>query len=75
MAEHQVLQFVVCIDNTRYPSSLEKRKIYLSMPDPEAEQAGLVRVIDESGEDYPYPKDLFSSIDLPPALGEVLAAA
>jgi hypothetical protein len=74
-AQPQAQQFVVCIDNAGYPSSLEKRKIYLSLPDPDAEQFGLVRVIDESGEDYLYPKDLFSSIDLPPALGKALAAA
>ena len=75
MGKAQPQQFVVCIDNVGYPTSLEKRKIYLSLPDAEAEQSGLVRVIDESGEDYLYPKELFSSIDLPPALGKVLAAA
>jgi hypothetical protein len=75
MAKAQPQQFVVCIGNDGYPASLEKRKIYLAVPDPEAERAGLVRVIDESGEDYLYPKELFSSIDLPPALGKVLAAA
>lgn len=68
-------QFVVCVRNDEYPASLEKRKIYLSIPDPEAEQIGLIRVIDESGEDYLYPTQLFSLIDLPPALGKVLAAA
>jgi hypothetical protein len=66
MAKAQPQQFVVCI---------EKRKIYLMLPDPDAEQTGLIRVIDESGEDYLYPKELFSSIDLPPALVKVLAAA
>ena len=64
-------QFVVCIANEGFPASLEKRKIYLSLPDREAEQNGLVRVIDESGEDYLYPKGLFSSIDL----GKLLVAA
>ena len=68
-------QFVVCIANEGFPASLEKRKIYLSLPDREAEQNGLVRVIDESGEDYLYPKGLFSSIDLPPDLGKLLVAA
>ena len=33
------------------------------------------RILDDSGEDYLYPKELFSSIDLPPALVKVLAAA
>jgi hypothetical protein len=75
MAKAQPQQFVVCIENEGYRTSLEKRKIYLSLPDAEAAQSGLVRVIDESGDDYLYPKELFSSIDLPPALGKVLAAA
>ena len=75
MAKAQPQQFVVCIENDGYPTSLEKRKIYLMLPDPDAEQTGLIRVIDESGEDYLYPKELFSSIDLPPALVKVLAAA
>lgn len=75
MAKAHTQTFVVCIENTGFPASLEKRKLYLSVPDSEAEQASLIRVIDESGEDYLYPKELFSSIDLPPALGKVLAAA
>jgi hypothetical protein len=75
MAKAQVRHFVVCVENEGYPASLERRKIYLSLPDPAAEKGGLLRVIDESGEDYLYPKKLFSSIDLPPALGEMLAAA
>jgi hypothetical protein len=74
-AKAQPQQFVVCVEKEGFPASLEKRKIYLSLPDREAEQLGLVRVIDESGEDYLYPKELFSSIDLPPALSKMLAAA
>jgi hypothetical protein len=75
MAKAQARHFVVCVENEGYPASLERRKIYLSLPDPAAEKDGLLRVIDESGEDYLYPKKLFSSIDLPPALEKVLAAA
>jgi len=40
MAKAQPQQFVVCIDNAGYAASLEKRKIYLSLPDPEAEGTG-----------------------------------
>ena len=39
---------VVCIDNEGYPASLEKRKIYIAIPDPDAEKHGLLRVVDES---------------------------
>ena len=75
MAKAQPKHFVVCIENEGFSTSLEKRKIYLALPDPEAEQIGMLRVIDESGEDYLYPKSLFSAIDLPPALGKAVAAA
>jgi hypothetical protein len=75
MAKTQARHFVVCVENEGYPASLERRKIYLSLPDLAAEKDGLLRVIDESGEDYLYPKKLFSSIDLPPALEKALAAA
>ena len=37
------------MDNTEYPAALELHKIYRVLPDPDAEQDGDVRVIDESG--------------------------
>jgi len=56
--------FVICIKNDDYPASLEKRKLYQIIPDVEAERHGQLRIIDESGEDYLYPKDYFITIDL-----------
>jgi hypothetical protein len=58
-------RFVVCVRNTGYPASLELRKIYQAVPDDFAAAHGLVRVIDESGEDYLYPAKFFRAIDLP----------
>jgi len=52
-------QLVLCIDNTEFPASLEVRKIYEMLPD-EAEDIDMIRVVDESGEDYLYPKELFA---------------
>jgi hypothetical protein len=57
-------RFVVCIRNTGYPAALELRKIYQALPDHDAEGHGLIRVIDESGEDYLYPTKFFISVDL-----------
>jgi len=68
-------RFVVCIENAEHPVSLEKRKIYVAIPDPESEGRGLLRVIDESGEDYLYPKDLFVPIELPQSLKDAVLAA
>lgn len=69
-------QLVVCIENADFPASLEKRKIYVALRDDAAEVRGLLRVIDESGEDYLYPKSFFRPIELPqPVRRAVLAAA
>ena len=59
------MKFVICIRNDDYPASLEKRKIYLQVPDTEAEKLNHIRVIDESGEDYLYPEAYFKAIELP----------
>ena len=55
---------VVCIDNQGNEESLEKWKIYHSVPDEEAERHREIRVIDEEGEDYLYPSDCFSGVFL-----------
>jgi hypothetical protein len=69
-------QFVVCLRNKGYEVSLERRKIYQVLPDPEAARHKQIRVIDESGEDYLYPKDYFAPLELPqPLRRAVLAAA
>ena len=58
--------YVVCVKNGEYPASLELRKIYQLVPDRVAATSGLVRVVDESGEDYLYPADYFVAIKLSP---------
>jgi hypothetical protein len=58
-------RLLICVDNTGYRVSLECRKIYAAIPDAHAESLGQVRVIDESGEDYLYPKKAFVEVALP----------
>ena len=58
-------KLVICLDNSGYEVSLERRKIYVAIPDPHAERLGQIRVIDESGEDYLYPEKIFVLADLP----------
>jgi hypothetical protein len=60
-------QFVVCVRNNDYPASLELRKLYRVVPDPEAAKHHQIRVVDESGEDYLYPERYFVSVPLPQA--------
>ena len=52
-------QFAVCIRNEGYEESLEPRKIYEVLQDTTARQHGMIRVIDEEGEDYLYPEGWF----------------
>lgn len=61
-------KFVICIENSDYPASLEKRKIYEVMPDVDAEQLEHIRVIDESGDGYLYPATCFVDAHLPKAV-------
>lgn len=67
-------RFVLCIRNDGC-EDLEPRKVYQVIPDAAAAEDGLTRVIDESGEDYLYPRDLFVPIELPQAAAEALLSA
>jgi hypothetical protein len=66
---------VVCLENEGYEASLERRKFYLAIPDSDADQHALVRVVDESGEDYLFPADYFAVPKLTPGLRKRLLAA
>ena len=65
-------QFAVCVKNAGYEASLELRKLYEVLPDSFAEEHGMIRVVDESGEDYLFGKDYFVPIDLPEPLTSAL---
>jgi hypothetical protein len=52
------------MSNEGYLASLELRKVYVVLEDRAAGKLGLVRVIDESGEDYLYPREFFSTVRL-----------
>ena len=75
MAKSQAQQLVVCVSNEGYVASLELRKIYVALPDPDAEKHGLIRIVDESGDDYLYPRTLFRPIALPEAVKRAVLAA
>ncbi len=68
-------QFVICVSNDGYAASLEVRKVYRLIPDARAAERSLIRVIDESGEDYLYPARYFIPIELPQAVVKVLSLA
>jgi hypothetical protein len=68
-------RLLICVENKGYTVSLERRKIYVSLLDPRAAKHGHVRVIDESGEDYLYPKHFFIPITLPQSVRKAFLKA
>ena len=67
--------FALCLRNEGYPASLERRKLYAVVRDTFAARHSLMRVIDESGEDYLYPADYFIALRLPANVKLALAKA
>ena len=68
-------KFVVCLRNTGYEVSLERRKIYQVLPDPDAAKHRQISVIDESGDDYLYPASYFTPIELPKPVRKAVLAS
>lgn len=68
-------KFAVCINNNDYPASLEFGKIYRVLPDEKAERHKMVRVVDESEDDYLYSESYFVVIELPQVAEDALLAS
>ena len=69
-------QFVVCVENEGYEFDLSLHKRYQVIPDPDGEEVGLVRVVDETGEDYLYSRSMFAAVEPSQAApGEMLRAS
>lgn len=65
MTNKRTKRFVLCVDNADYQASLIIGKVYRIIPDQRAVQDDLVRIMDESGEDYLYHKSHFALVDFP----------
>ncbi len=70
----QTKAFALCIDNSDYEASLIPGKVYRILPDPRAGRDDLVRIVDESGEDYLYHKSHFVFVDFPPPIKKKILA-
>jgi hypothetical protein len=66
--------FALCIENTDYQASLITGKVYRIVPDARAAKDDLVRIVDESGEDYLYHQDYFLFVDFPPSVTKKILA-
>ena len=67
------VRFAVCLTDSE--PDLEFRKIYKVLPDESAEKDNLLRVVDESGEDYLYPASYFAILELPEETEKVFIGA
>ena len=70
----QVKPFALCIDKTDYRASLIPGKVYRVLAGPRAANDDLVRVVDESGEDYLFHKSHFVFVDFPLAVKRKILA-
>ena len=75
MKKNKTIHFALCLDNEGYKSSLEVGKLYQTIPDKEAESHRLIRVIDESGEEYAFAAERFHLMDLPSTIKRTLLLA
>jgi hypothetical protein len=67
--------FALCLSNEGYEVSLNRGKLYSMIPDEEASQQGLIRIIDESGEEYAFALNRFYPMELPTKVKEILLAS
>jgi hypothetical protein len=66
--------FAICIHSGEYAGALEPRKVYEILDDASAAKRDYVRVIDESGEDYLYPRAWFVPVSVPSGIEDLLHA-
>jgi len=67
-------QFALCLENDGNEASLILGKVYRILPDPRAAKDDLIRIIDESGEDYLFHKSHFAFVDFPQAVRKRILA-
>ena len=67
-------QFALCLKNTGNEASLVLGKVYRVVPDARAAKDDLVRIIDESGDDYLFHKGQFAFVDFSQAVRRKILA-
>ena len=67
-------EFALCLDNGGSEASLILGKVYRMLPDARAAEDDLIRVVDESGEDYLFHKDQFVLVEFPAAVRKKILA-
>lgn len=71
----KLTHYVICVNNEGNPASLEVRKVYPCLPPQPGDPRSMIRVVDESGEDYLYPANHFMAVNLSARIVNALVAA
>lgn len=58
-------KYVVCVANEGNPVSLTLRRVYKVIPDEKAEKRKMIRLVDDTGEDYLFPASCFVPVQIP----------
>ena len=72
--KQSVKEFALCLENTGNEASLIVGKVYRVLSDPEAAKDDLIRLVDESGEDYLFDENQFVLVEFPPAVRKKILA-
>jgi hypothetical protein len=72
--KRQAKQFALCLENAGNEASLILGKVYRILPDARAAKDDLVRIVDESGDDYLFDRDQFAFVDFPQAVRKKILA-
>ncbi len=67
--------YFLCVRNRGYAASLRLRTVFQSLGDAEAEAHGMLRIVDELGEDYLFPAAFFVPIEIPESATHAFAGA
>ena len=67
--------YVICVNNDDNPASLEVGKVYKCQRPQAGDPKSMIRIVDESGDDYLYPASHFMAVNLPARIVNALAAA
>lgn len=67
-------KYAICVKNEEYPASLQLWKVYRVLCDEKGARHDMIRVIDESGEDYLFSASYFVPVELPQAAESALLA-
>ncbi|MDQ3907882.1 MAG: hypothetical protein M3268_06010 [Acidobacteriota bacterium] len=70
--QNRSARFVVCISDGGYEDDLKVRTVYQVLPDESATRSNYLRIVDETGEGYLYPAELFAPIEVPREAADVL---